>query len=173
MMISFAICALLVCLGAPSCAQRRIYVYLVVLTWSTSAFCGAIHDAAKNGRLENLKVLLAENPDLVSSKDSDGWTPLHWAAREGNNDIAEFVLTNKADVNAQNDEGWTPLHVAILMGQKDIQQLLLQHGGQDLMPQAIAPRDTNIATAEAVLDTAIHDAASEGNLACVKELLSE
>ena len=56
---------------------RRAAVMLVALAWSSLAFCGEIHDAAKDGDLEKVKALLKDNPDLVFSKDNDGATPLH------------------------------------------------------------------------------------------------
>ena len=45
---------------------------LVALVWSSLAFCGEIHDAAKDGDLEKVKALLKDNPDLVNSKDNNG-----------------------------------------------------------------------------------------------------
>ena len=55
-------------------------VTLVALVWSCLAFCGEIHDAAEDGDLEKVKALLKANPDLVNSKDTNGMTPLHFAA---------------------------------------------------------------------------------------------
>ena len=36
-----------------------------------------IHEAARDGDLENVKALLKHYPDLVFSKDTYGLTPLH------------------------------------------------------------------------------------------------
>jgi hypothetical protein len=56
-------------------------VILIALACSTPAFCGEIHDAAKKGDLQKAQALLKDNPNLVSSRDSDGGlTPLHVAA---------------------------------------------------------------------------------------------
>ena len=49
-----------------------ILLALIALVWSSPAFCGEIHDAAGNGDLEKIKVLLRRNPDLVLSKDKNG-----------------------------------------------------------------------------------------------------
>jgi serine/threonine-protein phosphatase 6 regulatory ankyrin repeat subunit B len=160
-------------LGRRCSAFQVIAIGLVAVIWSSLAICGEIHEAAKNDRLDEVKALLKENPDLVSSKDSYGWTPLHWAAREGYQDLAEFLITNNADLNAQNNEGWSPLHEAIFMGQSQIQQLLLQHGGQDLATNAITSTTTNLPVTEPILDTSIHDAARDGDLKRVKALLKE
>lgn len=99
---------------------------LVALVWSGLAFCGEIHDAAKEGNLERVKALLTENPDLVSSKDDlVGNTPLHWAAFDGHKDVAEFLLANKAKIDARNKSGLTPLHIAAAIGHKNMAELLL------------------------------------------------
>ena len=90
---------------------RRAAVLLVALAWSSLSFCGEIHDAAKSGDLEKVKALLKGNPDSVSSKDENyGATPLHFAASAAGKDVAELLLTNKAEVNAKDNNGWTPLH---------------------------------------------------------------
>ena len=56
---------------------HRAIVLMIILAWSSLAFCGEIHEAAKGGDLEKVKALLKANPDLVSSKDQAGATPLH------------------------------------------------------------------------------------------------
>jgi 26S proteasome non-ATPase regulatory subunit 10 len=90
-----------------------------------------IHDAAKSGDLEKVKTLLKANPDLVSSKDDEGRTPLHSAAANGQKDVAELLLASKADVDAKNNSGCTPLHYAVGHGHEDVAELLRQHGGQE------------------------------------------
>ena len=104
---------------------RLATVMLITLAWSSLAFCGEIHDAAKNGDLEKAKSLLKDNPDLVFSKDTNGLTPLHWAAIQGHKDMVELLLANKADVNARDNYGWTALHAAALFGQAGVTELLL------------------------------------------------
>jgi len=56
-----------------------------------------------------------------------GWTPLHFAAQEGQLDIAGYLIREGADVNAANDEQWTPLHLAVQEGDVDMAELLLSH----------------------------------------------
>lgn len=100
---------------------------MVTLVWSSFAFCGDIHDAAKAGDLEKVKALLKGNPELVCSQDNTpiGLMPLHWAASEGHKAVAELRLTNKADVNAKDNFGMTPLHWAALLAQKAVVELRL------------------------------------------------
>jgi ankyrin repeat protein len=56
-----------------------------------------------------VELLLAGKAD-VNGKASNGVTPLHLAAFNGNKDVAELLLANHADVNAKDNHGWTPLH---------------------------------------------------------------
>jgi hypothetical protein len=108
-----------------STIPRRAVVLLVALAWGSLAFCGEIHDAARNGDLGKVKALLKDNPDLVFSKESAGGTPLHGAAYRGHKDVVELLLASKADVNAKSKNGWTPLHEAAANGYKDVAELLL------------------------------------------------
>jgi hypothetical protein len=105
---------------------------LVVLLCSTPAFCGEIHDAARDGDLAKVKALLKENPALVFSRDRDGETPLHWAAGKGHTDVAELLLSSKAEVDAKDSDGETPLfwavRMAVRMHRKDMVELLLANG---------------------------------------------
>ena len=100
-------------------------VLLFILAWGGLAFCGEIHDAAKGGDLEKANALLKDNPDLVFSKDTNGMTPLHWAAHKGSKGVVELMLAGKAEVNAKDNDGATPLHLAALHGHKDVVELLL------------------------------------------------
>ena len=97
---------------------------IVTLAWSSLAFCGEIHDAAKAGDLEKVKALLKANPDLVNSKDTsrryDGYTPLHSAVEKRQNEMVELLLANKADVNANVSSVGSPLHLAAARGYMDI-----------------------------------------------------
>jgi hypothetical protein len=52
--------------------RRRAAVLLVALAWSSLAFCGEIHQAARNGDLAKVEALLKDNPDLVFAKDKGG-----------------------------------------------------------------------------------------------------
>jgi hypothetical protein len=107
---------------------RRAAVILVALAWSNLAFCGEIHDAAKAGDLEKVKSLLKTSPDLVSSKDNDGATPLHTAAYGGQLKIAETLVASGANVNATTRDGVAPLHWAAAMGSVDVCKFLLLKG---------------------------------------------
>lgn len=71
-----------------------------------------LRDLAIDGNLEELKGFLDENPYLVNSRDSKGWTALHEAARHSHIEIADYLLSMRADLNAQTFHGATPLYEA-------------------------------------------------------------
>lgn len=122
---------------------------LIALAWSSFAFCGEIHDAARDGDLGKIKALLKNNPDLVFRKDDMGMTPLLWAAANDHKEVVEFLLANKAEINAKENNfigpaalaaalgqpnfksdakenrGLTPLGAAAVFGHRDIAELLL------------------------------------------------
>jgi ankyrin repeat protein len=48
-----------------------------------------------DGHAEVVKALLEKGAD-VQAKNSDGWTPLHWACRFGHHDIAAMLRAKGA-----------------------------------------------------------------------------
>jgi ankyrin repeat protein len=108
-------------------------VLLIVLAVSISACkssssLGSIHDAARDGDLQKVTMLLKDSPELALKEDKGALTPLHWAAENGHRDVAELLLANKADVNAKDNNGYTPLSWAAKAGHKDVAELLLANG---------------------------------------------
>ena len=91
-----------------------------------------LHSAANGGQKEIAELLIAKGAD-VNADEGTGLTPLHQAAKSGDNvdkEIAELLIAAGADVNAQeisyNRE--TPLVYA--KGEKEIADLLRKHGGK-------------------------------------------
>jgi FKBP-type peptidyl-prolyl cis-trans isomerase len=114
----------------PSAEEMRRGAKIEVVR-NVAATDSAIIDAAQNGNIEQVKTLLKARPKLVFSKDSDGWTPLHFAAMNGRTEVAELLLANKADVNARTKKGRTPLKIATLSSQTSLVKVLQQHGGHE------------------------------------------
>ena len=74
-----------------------------------------------------MQQLLDKGAD-VESKDSSGWTPLLWAAWNGNEEIIQLLLDKGADIESKDSSGLTPLSWAAEKGHKEIVQLLLDRG---------------------------------------------
>ena len=117
-----------------------------------------IFTAIQSGDQTTLLALLKDHPDLVSSKDDHGDTPLHHAAFYGHKDMAYLLLDNKADVDARNNDGSTPLHEAATKGNTEVVDLLLANKA-----------DINAKDHKA--STPLHDAVFGGHLATVVLLL--
>lgn len=119
-----------------------IFMLLFTTLLCHPVFCGEIHDAAKRGELAKVKGLLKDNPDLVFSKDTNGVTPLFFAAGLGHLDVVALLLANKADVNAFN-KGSTPLHAAVLNHHKEVADLLIASNAQVTIFDAAAVTNSN------------------------------
>lgn len=58
--------------------------------------------------------------------DDHGFSPLHWAAKEGATKIVEILLARGARVNSTNRGDDTPLHLAAAHGHREIVIMLLR-----------------------------------------------
>ncbi|WP_410543451.1 ankyrin repeat domain-containing protein [Wolbachia endosymbiont of Cylisticus convexus] len=52
---------------------------------------------------------------------------MHFAALEGDLEVAEVLLKHGADVNVKSEQGYTPLHAAAWEGDLEVVKLLLKH----------------------------------------------
>ena len=103
----------------------------------------SIHDAAAKGNIDAVKHHLAAGVD-VNAKGYRGFTPLHYAARNGRKEIVELLITKGADVNVKivsgPSIGNTPLDLATSKmddflpkdkaAKKETSDLLRKHGGK-------------------------------------------
>ncbi|MCL1814548.1 MAG: ankyrin repeat domain-containing protein [Treponema sp.] len=61
---------------------------------------------------------------------ADGYTALHYAAREGYTGYVSFFLDKKTDVDIKNNSGATALHEAVREGRVDTMSLLIIQGAK-------------------------------------------
>jgi ankyrin repeat protein len=105
--------------------------------------------------------LFLDNGENVNVHDKRGNTPLHFAAYEGDLEVARTLLEFKAEVDSLNDDGLTPLQLALegrREGYPDIMRLLLDHGA-------------NVEAHDKGGNTTLHFTASGGDLEVTRMLL--
>lgn len=61
------------------------------------------------GKVKNL----IENKANINIQDDNGWSPLHFAAQEFNEEMISFLLNNNANPNLKDANGNTPLSTAL------------------------------------------------------------
>jgi ankyrin repeat protein len=105
-------------------------------------------NAAKNGDLENVKVLLENGADVHAENDD----ALLWASSNGHVEVVKLLLENGADPHAKNDAA---LRWASEYGRVEIVKLLLENGAN--------PHAEN--------DEALRGASSNGHTEVVQLLL--
>jgi ankyrin repeat protein len=115
--------------------------------------------AAGNGDLQETRLLLKHNPNLVFTKNSEGFTALHYAAFHGYTEVAKLLLAEKADVNAKTSRGGTPLQYAVWYGHEETVQLLLSS-------------NADVDVRGEIGGTPLYDAAAKGQIEQVRMLLA-
>ncbi|XP_006161597.2 cyclin-dependent kinase 4 inhibitor D [Tupaia chinensis] len=84
-----------------------------------------IHDAARTGFLDTLKVLVDHGAD-VNVPDGSGALPIHLAIQEGHTAVVNF-LAAESDLHHKDARGLTPLELARQRGSQDLMDILQGH----------------------------------------------
>ena len=136
--------------------QRAMADYLLSLGPKLDLF-----NACVAGQNQHVLDQIRENPALLETQSTDGWTPLHLAAFFGHPELANALLDAgaKVDIRSSNAMKNTPLHAAVAGGHVALVELLLKRGA-----------DAN-ATQEGGW-TALHGAAQAGNRAIIEVLIA-
>ena len=127
-------------------------------TVALGAAAGTVPEAAMTGDVATVKSLLKSGAD-VNAALGDGVTGLHWAARQGHEELANTLIVAGANVKATTRFGAiTPLHLAAERGAGAIVAALVKAGA-----------DANAATATGA--TPLMFAAGAGDVATMTALL--
>lgn len=86
-------------------------------------------DAIYQGSVETVRQLLRGNVDIECA-DSEGGTPLMYAAANCNEVVVNLLLKKGANVEARDKNGMSPLICAAISGNKDIVSALLENGAK-------------------------------------------
>ncbi|QQR49178.1 ankyrin repeat domain-containing protein [bacterium] len=147
--------------------KKLTFIFLVALTGTSSTMQAGLkykthlHATAAQGLAPALTLFIKTNPNDINIKDSDGFTPLHFAAARGHLACVTVLLNAHANVNTQSDTGETPLHFAARYNRLECVTLLLSHSNIN----ELAINENGL--------TPLHHAAAQGHINCVKALVAK
>lgn len=113
-----------------------------------------IHTAILNNKIQSA-ILLLRVKDGTTLTDSNGWTPLHYAARFANKPLMEECCKFSTNKDPIDFLGRTPLMLAAELGRLSAVQTLIAHGAK-----------TDLTDSEGF--SILHYAVKSGNLAVVR-----
>lgn len=145
--------------GSAQCISMLIHAGAGVNTVSSSTVAmTGLHFAAYAGHVDACRVLLDKGAD-ASILSSDGFSPLHGALQRNRLDVCRYLLERGCTVNTANKEGRTPLHLAVEKNSPLVQDIIDAHCDLNCVEKIHGW-------------TALHVAAHNGQLVCVKMLLA-
>lgn len=119
-----------------------------------------IFDACAIGKLDDVTLLISNNPSLITTYSVDGFTPLGLACYFAHEEIAKFLVLQGAEVNIASKNGFNvfPIHSAVAANNFNITKMLLASGAYPNVCQksGVAP---------------LHSAAQLGNIELIILLL--
>ena len=107
------------CHSRPSSLQQTV----AEMDWDRGIWCPVV-----NGNLKKVQQMVSERgQEWVHAVDCSGYTALHYAASNGRELIAQYLLEQGADPNARTRSGRTPLHKAAVRRHARLIEVLLAH----------------------------------------------
>ena len=118
------------------------------------------HEHCALGNILEVKNILSKQPELINQFSVDGFQALGLAGFFGQNDVAEFLIKEGAEVNtpSNNPMAVRPLHSAVAARHMRISELLLEAGAE-------------VDCCQKDGYTPLHEAAGNGQLEMVQLLL--
>ena len=128
--------------------------------------CRVLFKAAQQGDVSVVRCLILLGSD-INQRDSEGWTPLHWATWNGDVSMARWLLTyHGIDPNAQTVDGDTPLHTAVYTGRERVVDLFVDNN------KTISRTSVNINSVNNKGRTPLTIAIADGHVAILRKLKS-
>ena len=113
-------------IGARVSSVLFLVPFLMGAGFSSSS--DPIVEAVKEGDVATVRQLIESGAD-INVAESDGMTPLHWAAGRGYVEVTRLLLEAGADVAVGTRIGtYTPLHLAVREGHTAVSKLLIEAG---------------------------------------------
>ena len=115
--------------------------------------------AASNGYKEIAELLINNGADVERSQGPLKWSPLHFAVWSEHEELVDFLISKKADVNSVDVNGNAALHYAVFDGSQKIVALLIAKGA-----------DVNLKNYNGV--TPLHNASNKGPAGLIELLIA-
>ena len=110
-----------------NCLKTAIMLLIILLSLSLST-AQEIFQYAREGNLEKLRELTADDIELVNITDDDSNTPIFYASLGGQLDVIKFLIEKGAKADLKNTSAETPLHYAAYGGSTNVTQFLIKKG---------------------------------------------
>ena len=138
--------------------MKKSSIVIIFLILNLSGLAQNISDLVQEGKLEEIRKLLALDKSLVNKKDNEGDIPLCTSILYNQPEISLFLINNGADINNQNQDGYAPIHWA-------------SYSGDSLITKVLIERGANFDLVTKFNKTALHIASSRGHYGVVKLLV--
>lgn len=137
---------------------KLIFFIICFVTQGFSQETNTIFDIARTGTVANMKTMLMANPTAINTVNKDGFSALILAVYRNNNQVAQFLIENGANINENSPMG-SPLMAATVKGNIEIVKILLNKKA-----------DVNVADENGT--TALMYAVQFANFAIIEQLLN-
>ena len=108
--------------------KKLLIACLSLLPLAAEALPQEIFNALRERKVAAVKALVEKSPAIVDSRDGDGLTPLHYAAREGDTELINYLVDKGAKLELQTAQAKTPLHLAAMNDREAAAAVLLKRG---------------------------------------------
>ncbi|TQN64394.1 Receptor protein kinase-like protein [Colletotrichum shisoi] len=108
-----------------------------------TSMTSALQEAIKTDSADQLKVIMANDPNSISSVDGSGNTPLLLAAHHGQLEVFKYLLgRDNPGASVYNKSGQTALHLLTKFDDKHVNEfvVLLVKSGADILHEALPVR---------------------------------
>ncbi|XP_008551748.1 ankyrin repeat domain-containing protein 16 [Microplitis demolitor] len=119
-----------------------------------------LHIACRAGNIDIIKLILKIKPSLAVSASNNGRTCLHVAAFHGCYDAIDILISTSPELLNKSDySGLLPLHESVKSNNFEVFHRLIQLG-------------SDVTSKDSIGQTALHIAASVGNISVIKYILT-
>ena len=106
--------------------MKRIVFLILLNTFYTFSQQKDVFSVAKNGSVDEIKELVQLDSKVLETIDENGFSPLIFSCYRGNNEVAEYIINKKVDLNYVSQEG-TALMAATVKGNVKLVDILLKN----------------------------------------------